>query len=124
MIATTIISSISVKPRSASRGAVFCTDVLRWCGNQSGAPRRARVCRPAAARRLRLGHSLLAAPLFGRLGPRGEVEGGVHQADVRERLREVSDQALALEVVLLREQPDVVGAGDQALEQLARVVSA
>ncbi len=37
MIATTIISSISVNPRSLSRGATWCTAVLRWCYEGAGA---------------------------------------------------------------------------------------
>ena len=45
-------------------------------------------------------HLLLAAALRGRLHLAREVVRGVDQADVRERLREVSDHALRVHVVL------------------------
>ena len=46
-----------------------------------------------------------------------EPDGGVHQADVGERLREVAQQPPGDGVVLLRQQADVVAQGQQALEQ-------
>ena len=42
---------------------------------------------------------------------------------MRERLREVAELTAALRVVFLREQADVVAEVEQALEQLARLVS-
>src|SRR6185437_2841801 len=44
-------------------------------------------------------------------------EGRVHEGEVRERLRKVSELTLRLRVVLLRQQPDVVRETDEALEQ-------
>ena len=41
---------------------------------------------------------------------------------MRERLREVADEALEARVVLLREQAEVVAEREQALEHLARLV--
>ena len=40
----------------------------------------------------------------------GESEGGLDDADVRERLREVPEEAAALGVVLLGDQAEVVSA--------------
>ena len=51
-----------------------------------------------------------------------EVVRAVHQRHVGERLREVAEHALRRRVVLLGEQPDVVGEPEQALEQRARLV--
>ena len=51
-----------------------------------------------------------------------EVEGGIDQRDVRESLREVADQAFALDIVFLGEQAEIVAQRKQALEEAARVV--
>src|SRR4051812_31059880 len=59
---------------------------------------------------------------MGRPGVLREVVRRVHEADVRERLREVPEQASLLRVVLLREQPKVVRDAEQLLEQRARLV--
>ena len=53
---------------------------------------------------------------------RHDVEGGVHERKVRERLREVPEQALRPRVVLLRQQSDVVRKSEQALEEVVGVV--
>src|SRR3954454_12929353 len=53
-----------------------------------------------------------------------ERRGAVHQRDVRERLREVADLAAGRRVVLLGEQPDVVGERGQAVVQVARLLAA
>ena len=57
------------------------------------------------------------APIGRRSVGVGQVHGGVDQRDVRERLREVADQAPAPRVVLLGEQADVVAQRQQPLEQ-------
>ena len=53
---------------------------------------------------------------------RGEVEGRVHEREVRERLREVPEQAVRLRVVLLGIEPEVVAEVDEPPEQLVRLV--
>jgi hypothetical protein len=52
--------------------------------------------------------SLRRGPLFRRLRRPRQIVGGVHEGDVRERLRIVAHQSLRLRVVLLGEQPDIV----------------
>src|SRR5665213_4367128 len=117
MIATTIISSISVKPRSASCGAVFGTGSSMIGATTDPVP----CARTRYAALLGTRHLRLAAPLVGRLRIAGQVESGVHQADVRERLRKVADQPFSDDVVFLGEQPDVVRGADQPLEELRGV---
>src|SRR5205814_20218 len=46
------------------------------------------------------------------------------ETDVRERLREVPEQALRVRVVLLRDQAEVVPESEQLLEQRDRLVAA
>ena len=53
-----------------------------------------------------------------------EVEGRVDERDVRESLREVADQAFAIDVVFLGEQAEVVAQGEQALEEALRIFGA
>ena len=53
-----------------------------------------------------------------------EVVRRVDERDVRERLREVADEALCLGIVLLGQQPDVVSQAKQSLEQLTGIVRA
>ena len=55
---------------------------------------------------------------------RREVEGRVHEREVRERLGEVAEQPARLRVVLLRQQAEVVAEIDQPPEQLVRLVVA
>ena len=52
----------------------------------------------------------------------GESEGGLDDADVRERLREVPEEAAALGVVLLGDQAEVVPQREQPLEERDRLV--
>src|ERR1700750_1281511 len=57
-------------------------------------------------------------PIGGALVPAlVEVVGRVHQRYMRERLREVPQQALADRVVLLAQEADVVGQDQQPLEE-------
>src|SRR5262249_6679672 len=58
--------------------------------------------------------ALLGGPGGGR-----QVQGGVDQADVRERLREVAQKPAGLRVVLLREQAHVVAQPQQPFEPAA-----
>src|SRR3546814_10611390 len=94
-------------------------------------PRRARRrCppdpRPRSPRRSRSFPGSRSSLASGRLPPRCrtghlcEVERGVHQADVAERLREVTELATGHRVVLLGEEPHVVAQGEQPLEQRSR----
>src|ERR1039458_8018724 len=53
-----------------------------------------------------------------------QIEGRVDQCDVREGLREVSDQAFPLDVVFLREQAEIVAQSQQPLEERPRVLEA
>ena len=53
-----------------------------------------------------------------------EIEGGPDQGQMAEGLGEVADHAVVPRVVLLRQQADVVGQADQALEQRSGVVAA
>ena len=46
-----------------------------------------------------------------------QVDRGVDEREVRERLREVAEQAVRGRVVLLGVQPDVVGESEQAFEE-------
>jgi len=48
----------------------------------------------------------------------GEILRGIHQCDVRDRLRKVTQETLGPGVVLLRKQPDIVADIDQAFEQV------
>src|SRR6266478_599348 len=50
------------------------------------------------------------------------VERGVHEREMRERLREVAEEPLLHRVVLLREQAEVVRKPDKAVEERVRVV--
>ena len=61
-------------------------------------------------------------PVHRRRQVRHDVEGGVHERKVRERLREVPEQALRPRVVLLRQQSDVGRESEQALEEVVGVV--
>src|SRR5438128_4346013 len=54
--------------------------------------------------------------VLGRLAGVERHAGGDH-ADMRERLREIADGLAARRLDLLGEEPDVVGAAEQALEQ-------
>src|SRR5262249_57477937 len=56
-----------------------------------------------------------AAPV--RVRERGQVAGAVHEGDVRERLGEVSQLSLGRRVVLLGQEPDVVGEAGQLPQQ-------
>src|SRR5439155_8463399 len=67
--------------------------------------------------------SLLASVLRRALGPR-QVQRGVDERDVGERLGEVAQQAPRSAIVLFREQPDVVGEPDQPLEESAGLLAA
>src|SRR3546814_918829 len=84
-----------------------------------------RTSPPRRARSFPGSRSSLAS---GRLPPRCrtghlcEVERGVHQADVAERLREVTELATGHRVVLLGEEPHVVAQGEQPLEQRSGLV--
>src|SRR5688500_16749594 len=51
-----------------------------------------------------------------------QVERGIHQRHVGERLREVADLPPQTGIVLLGEEADVVAQREQPLEQRARVV--
>src|SRR3954447_20054728 len=53
-----------------------------------------------------------------------QVVRGVHECQMRERLREVPEQPLLGRVVLLREQADVVREADETIEERTRVVVA
>jgi hypothetical protein len=53
---------------------------------------------------------------------RREVEGRVHEREVRERLREVAEHSPGLGVVLLGEQAEVVRDVDEPGEELVRLV--
>src|SRR5438067_4749177 len=55
---------------------------------------------------------------------RREVEGGVHEREVRERLGEVPEQPLRARVVLLGHQAEVVAEVDESPEELVRLVEA
>lgn len=46
-----------------------------------------------------------------------------HESEVRERLRHVADLPSACDVVLLREEPDIVHEPDESVHQDARVAS-
>ena len=61
--------------------------------------------------------------LFARRLLTRERESGLDEPDVRERLREVADEALSLGVVLLRDEPEVVAEGQQPLVELDRLVA-
>ena len=52
-----------------------------------------------------------------------EVEGGVDQADVRERLGDVADLPARMRVVLLGEQAHVVAEREEPLEDRARFLA-
>src|ERR1700727_1249522 len=54
------------------------------------------------------------------LGVALEVEGGLHERDVAERLRHVADKPAVARIILFTEQPDVVTQGEQPFEQLGR----
>jgi hypothetical protein len=54
----------------------------------------------------------------------GQVEGGVHQADVGEGLGEVANQAIVARVVLLRQQSEIVAQAEQALVEADCLVTA
>src|SRR5260370_10045296 len=49
-----------------------------------------------------------------------EIEGGIDESDVGERLGKIPDQPLALDVVLFREQAQVVGRREKAFKQRRR----
>jgi hypothetical protein len=55
---------------------------------------------------------------------RREVERGVHEREMGERLREVPQQSAGVRVVLLGHQPEVVAEVDEPAEQLVRLVVA
>src|SRR4051794_22647299 len=52
-----------------------------------------------------------------------EIQGGVDQRDMRERLREISELAFGARVIFLGEEPDIVPEREQPLEELAGVVA-
>src|SRR5439155_6774841 len=54
--------------------------------------------------------------------PAGEVPRRADHRDVRERLREVADEPPVRDVVLLRQEADVVADGEDALEELASLL--
>ena len=109
--------------RKRSRPAFPCSSSAKGFGSRSCARKRELRLRRRGVRRAarRLRHVLFAAALVGRLGIRREIVRGVHEADVRERLRKVADEPLSFDVVLFREQAHVVGGADEPLEQRARV---
>src|SRR5436190_22754997 len=53
---------------------------------------------------------------------RREVERGVHEGEMRERLGEVAEHALCLRVVLLREEVQIVAEVDEPAEKLVRLL--
>src|ERR1035438_805743 len=53
-----------------------------------------------------------------------EVEGGIHECNMREGLGEVPHETFALRIVLLREQAKVIAQRKQALEQRSCVLNA
>ena len=55
---------------------------------------------------------------------RQDVEGGVHEREVRERLRKVPEHAPRNRVVLLGDEANVVRERDETLEQRMRFVVA
>src|SRR5262245_21165572 len=72
--------------------------------------------RGTRARRLRPDRRL-ASTLLGGLAPAGQVVGGVDESDMREGLWEVADQTAGLDVVLFRQQAEVVAQLEQSIEQ-------
>ena len=70
------------------------------------------------------GGLFLGGPLLHRrdVGLAIEVEGGVHERDVRERLREVSELAPSRRIPFLGEQAEVAAQVEQALKDLLCLV--
>src|SRR6476660_9653808 len=66
---------------------------------------------------------VLAAIRRGSVGV-GQVPGGVDERDVRERLRKVADEALLHDVVLLRQQSQIVSQRQEPAKQLVRLARA
>ena len=64
----------------------------------------------------------LAGPLRRRAARREEIVCGVHDADVRKRLREIAKLPPRARIVFLRQQPEVVPERKQSLEELRRFV--
>src|SRR5260370_12839298 len=61
---------------------------------------------------------------FVRPGSVFEIEGGIDESDVGERLGKIPDQPLALDVILFREQAQVVAQQENAFKQRSRIVDA
>src|SRR5512146_2207702 len=64
------------------------------------------------------------APVHRRRQVRGEIERRVHECEMRERLREVSEVPFGPRVVLLGHQAEVVAESDEPREELVRLVVA
>src|SRR5688500_6670849 len=69
------------------------------------------------------GRLFLGARL-GRLVVRAEIQRGVDERDVRERLGKVAEETARCGVVLLGEEADIVCKSEEALEKLARLFPA
>ena len=62
-------------------------------------------------------YGVRAPALFRRLVTVRQVVGGIDQRDMREGLRKVPNLPSPRDVILLRQQPDIVAKGQQTLEQ-------
>ena len=58
------------------------------------------------------------------LCPLSQIEGGIDQRDMRQRLRKIAQQMAGFGIVLLAQQANVVANGQEALEQSASIILA
>src|SRR6516162_1215766 len=70
---------------------------------------------------LRMSLVTASRALFGGSLAAGQIEGGVDQGDVRERLRKVPELAPEAGIIFLRQEADIVLKGQEALEQITRL---
>ncbi len=59
-----------------------------------------------------------------RIPPVFEIKCRIYQGNVRKRLGEVADQALAVDVVLFRKKPEIVAQCEKPIKECARVFQA
>src|SRR5207247_10247980 len=113
-----------------------CASSYRSARSRATSPT-APTCTPRCRRRTTSGTADTAPPSRSRDGPRSgvpamhrrrqvrqHVERGVHECEMRERLREVPEQPLRPGVVLLGQEPEIVCKTDQPLEERVRIVVA